>query len=276
MRGGPLFKHPGHSADDGCDEKERVMGARDTSPNDGPSASTADPRAEATMPPVTTDQSSRPSTRLIALGAASFLLVGALSFLSSSSTTPGDSISTVAGSPSTRESASEDGADGPSSFTSSTLDTGWTHYESAAEGFSLELPPGWGPFAAGDQFGPELRFTASEAPPFASFGASLYVMRSPTNGYSDPTEYFEIWRNYLASSPHADPYVGMTTTKMRDGQGYVLTTKYNSKSGEHTETAYGVLQGDTAYRLVFVVSGLYLDENEDVFHDIAMTFDITA
>jgi hypothetical protein len=101
-------------------------------------------------------------------------------------------------------------------------------------------------------------------------------MKNPTNGYSDPEVYFDIWRRYLASTPHVVGEVSMTSTEMRDGQAFILTTVYDSKRGEHTETAYGLLDGYAAYRLVFVVSGTYPDDYRDVFNDIAMTFDLTA
>jgi hypothetical protein len=159
-----------------------------------------------------------------------------------------------------------------SSFTTTGLDNGWTHYESADEGFSLDLPPGWGPFETGE-YGPELRFSASESAPFASYGASFYVMKIDTNGYSDPATYFGFWRDYLSDMPNVVGEVGLTPTQLPAGQSYVVTSSHRSKSGQYTDTQYGFLHGAFAYRFVFVVRSEDLDEYEDVFHQIAMTFE---
>jgi hypothetical protein len=157
-----------------------------------------------------------------------------------------------------------------SSFTTSRLDNGWTRYESAEEGFSLDLPPGWGPFETGE-YGPELRFSASESAPFASYGASFYVMKIDTNGYSDPATYFGFWRDYLSDMPNVVGEVGLTPTQLPAGQSYVVTSSHRSKSGQHTDTQYGFIHGAFAYRFVFVAPSEDLDEYEDVFHQVAMT-----
>jgi hypothetical protein len=123
-----------------------------------------------------------------------------------------------------------------SSFTTTGLDNGWTHYESADGGFSLDLPPGWGPFETGE-YGPELRFSASESAPFASYGASFYVMKIDTNGYSDPATYFGFWRDYLSDIPNVVGDVGLTPTQLPAGQSYVVTSSHRSKSGQYTDNA---------------------------------------
>jgi hypothetical protein len=221
----------------------------------------------------------RSRTQLIASGAAAALLMlGALVLFQSSSSPVQTNVSAstaplpeAEAPPPTALDSTTSGFASP--FASYIAENGWTHYESATEGFSLELPPGWGPFST-KEYGPELRFSASESPPFASFGASLFVMKHPTNGYSDPQAYFEIWRDYLATTAHLVGDVGMTTTELRDGQAFILTTVYDFKRGEHAETTYGLLDGNTSYRLVFAVSGQYLDDYRNIFNDIAMTFDL--
>ena len=39
---------------------------------------------------------------------------------------------------------------------------------------------------------------------------------------------------------------------------------------------YGLIQGGSTYRLVFVLPSQHLGDFDDLFHDIAMTFDLTA
>jgi hypothetical protein len=57
--------------------------------------------------------------------------------------------------------AGVDGEDPNPSFASTVLDTGWTHYESATEGFSIELPPSWSRYTkAIPSFGDDLKFAA--------------------------------------------------------------------------------------------------------------------
>jgi hypothetical protein len=67
--------------------------------------------------------------------------------------------------------------------------------------------------------------------------------------------------------------VGLTPTQLPAGQSYVVTSSHRSKSGQYTDTQYGFLHGAFAYRFVFVVPSEDLDEYEDIFHQIAMTFE---
>ncbi len=55
---------------------------------------------------------------------------------------------------------------------------------------------------------------------------------------------------------------------------HICTHMHEVNYGEQAETTYG-LPGGTAFRIIFRVPIPYLDEYEDVFNDIAMTFDLT-
>ena len=166
-----------------------------------------------------------------------------------------------------------------SSFTYSVLGTGWTRYESASEGFSLELPSGWKTFTT-DQLGPSLRFSASSVLPLATYGGNpqVYVMRESTQGSPDPKRYFKMVRHYLSSTAGQDLVgsVQMRRTRLRDGKAFILTFVYKTELGERGEMMYGLIHGGSTYRLVFVLPSQHLGDFEDLFHDIAMTFDVAA
>jgi hypothetical protein len=166
-----------------------------------------------------------------------------------------------------------------SSFTYSVLGTGWTRYESASEGFSLELPSGWQTFTT-DQLGPSLRFSASSILPPATYGGNpqVYVMRESTQGSPDPERSFRVWRHYLSSTAGQNLVgtVQMRRTQLRDGEAFILTFVYKTELGVRGEMMFGLIRGGSTYRLVFVLPSRHLGDFEDLFHDIAMRFEIAA
>jgi hypothetical protein len=175
----------------------------------------------------------------------------------------------------------EDSLAGMWGFTASILDSGWTRYESSAEGISLALPPGWGPFST-DQFtneyGTYLRFSASTSYPLPAFAGSsaLLVFEIPVPEGAIPRSYYEELRTQVSSSPTQPRMSPLTDTELRDGRAYVFTSVFDTPRGENSETVYGLLHGTTEYRLVFIAPVRSLDEQLDEFHDIARTFDLTT
>jgi hypothetical protein len=92
----------------------------------------------------------------------------------------------------------------------------------------------------------------------------------------DPSTYWEYIRQQYMENYTLISEAPMTQTSLPDGMAYVFAHAYEVSYGEQTETVYGLLHGTSDYRLIFAIPSPYLDEYEDVFHDIAMTFDITT
>lgn len=166
-------------------------------------------------------------------------------------------------------------------FNASRLDSGWTRYESSAEGISLALPSGWGPFSTDhftDQYGSYLRFSASTSYPLLSFAGSsaLLVFEIPVPEGAIPRSYYEELRDQVSSAPSQPRTTPLTDTELHDGRAYVFTSVFDTTRGENSETVYGLLHGTTEYRLVFIAPVRSLDEQLDEFDDIARTFDLTT
>jgi hypothetical protein len=166
--------------------------------------------------------------------------------------------------------------DSPPGFTVSVLDNGWSRYVSGAEGFSIELPPGW-LTGTRDDLGPELKFSATDTEPTygpVSGGGSpgVFVMKHPVHEGEVPRLYYEMNRFQLQEDPRVIGEVELTDTNLGSGRTYVIRAMYRSPFGRRSETMYGLLLGSFEFRLHFAVPAHHLNEYEGLFHDIASTF----
>lgn len=166
----------------------------------------------------------------------------------------------------------------PMGFTASALDSGWTRYASDAEGFSIAVPPAWQttPQVATD---PDTKFVAMDldsdgldTPPVLV--VVTYATNAVERGVSPDLYYQQIDYQFI-QDPSTVEIPQLTTTDLPDGEAHVITVVqvYDSKRVRYTR--YGLLTDEKEYVLVLGVPVQHADEYEDVFQDIAMTFDIT-
>jgi hypothetical protein len=163
-----------------------------------------------------------------------------------------------------------------SSFASTVLDTGWTHYESATEGFSIELPPSWSRYTkAIPTSGPYLKFAAWGFPVEEHQEAWLYVFKAPVRSGQAAQSYFEHERVQIWSDPAVVRVSELREIEVPDGIIYTFASvAIRSPSGRRSETLYGVLHGGHEYRLVFLVPLEQKDEYDSLFDDIAKSFEV--
>jgi hypothetical protein len=246
------------------------MGGTDEITGSRPDNSTADATIEAVASP--TSPTVRGRSWLIVWGVlAVCLLVGALTLRAGESTPEPNDVSLPA-------DVSLRAVSPPSGFTSSELPNGWTRYTSETEGFSIDLPSTWRTDTRED-IGPFLRFYATDLvptyPPITGGSSpALFLMHQTVHEGEDPSTYWEHVRLQDMEDHTLVSEAPMTRTSLRDGLAYVLAHTYKVSYGEQTETVYGLLHGTSEYRIVFAIPSPYQDEYEDVFHDIALTFDI--
>ena len=245
------------------------MGGTDQITGSRPGNSMSDaPIEEASSPTPTV----RGRSQLIVWGVlAVCLLVGALTLLAGQSTPEPTDLSLPAG-------VSLPAVSPPPGFTSSKLPNGWTRYTSETEGFSIDLPSTWRTDTREDA-GPFLSFYATDLvptyPPITGgTSPALFLVHQTVHEGEDPSTYWENIRQQYREHYALLSEAPMTQTSLRDGLAYVLEHTYEVSYGEQTETVYGLLHGTSDYRLIFAIPSPYLDEYEDVFHDIALTFDI--
>jgi len=165
--------------------------------------------------------------------------------------------------------------EGPNSSVASTvLDTGWTRYESATEGFSIELPPSWSRYTkAIPNFGHDLKFAAwgfsVEEEPW------LYVFEWLDRSGPVAEIYFEQQRLQIGSDPAVVGVTELREIEVSDGVLYTFTSAIRSPSGHRrSETVYGIVHGGHEYRLVFLVPLEQKDEYDSLFDDIAKSFEV--
>jgi hypothetical protein len=168
-----------------------------------------------------------------------------------------------------------DEEDPNSSFASTVLDTGWTHYESATEGFSIELPPSWSRYTKPiPNFGHDLKFAAWGFSVFQE-ATWLYVFDWPDRSGSVAETYFEQQRLQIASDPAVVGVTELREIEVSDGVLYTFTSVIRSPSGHRrTETVYGLVHGGHEYRLVFLVPLEQRDDYDSLFDDIAKSFEV--
>jgi hypothetical protein len=163
-----------------------------------------------------------------------------------------------------------------SSFASTVLDTGWTHYESATEGFSIGLPPSWSRYTkAIPDFGHDLKFAAwGFSSPFEE-EAWLYVFEWPYRSGPVAETYFEQQRLQIGSDPAVVGVTELREIEVSDGILYTFASVIRDPSGHRrTETAYGIVHGGHEYRLVFLVPLEQKSEYGSLFDDIAKSFEV--
>jgi hypothetical protein len=161
------------------------------------------------------------------------------------------------------------------SFDVLALGNGWTRYVSEDAGFGIELPPGWSATGRLPTLSRKLEFSAfhGSTPPAPGESPSIFVSKyTAATGLSA--------RRVLAHLSRK-PYDGLVRrselaeTQLSHGRAYVYTGVWTSDVGPLRETTYGFVHGRSAYTLTFIGLTWQMVEHQEVFVDIANSFDVT-
>jgi hypothetical protein len=155
------------------------------------------------------------------------------------------------------------------------LGNGWTRYVSEDVGFAIELPPGWSATGRLPTLGRKLEFSAfhGSTPPAPGESPSIFVSKYAAARGLAPRRLLEHLRrkSYDGLVRRSE----LAEMQLSHGRAYVYTGAWTSAVGPLRETTYGFVHGKSAYTLTFIGVKRQMDEYQEVFVDIANSFDVT-
>ncbi len=155
------------------------------------------------------------------------------------------------------------------------LGNGWTRSISEDVGFVIELPPGWNATGRLPTLSRKLEFSAfhGSTPPAPGERPSIFVSKYVAGQGLPPRRVLE----HLSRKSY-DGIVRrseLEKTQLSHGRAYVYTGTWTSDVGPLRETTYGFVDGRSAYTLTFIGVTWQMEEYQEVFVDVANSFDVT-
>jgi hypothetical protein len=161
------------------------------------------------------------------------------------------------------------------SFDVVALGNGWTRYVSEDAGFAIELPPGWSATGRLPTLSRKLEFSAfpGSTPPAPGESPSIFVSKyAAARGLSARRVLEHLSRKSYDGLVRRSE---LAKTQLSHGRAFVYTGAWTSDVGPLRETTYGFVHGRSAYTLTFIGVTWQMEEYQEVFVDVANSFDVT-